>query len=91
VSTEEQTREQIRHLIRELAPIPTDTITDETQLVVDLGYDSLQQVELAVALEDHFQLPSADEEDAANIETVGEVEERIFAMLAARHAAEVIP
>jgi acyl carrier protein len=76
-------RVRIREIIDELAPIRRPDMTGETLLVVDLGYDSLQLVELAVALEDHFALSDADFDDATQVETVADVEERIMALWAA--------
>ncbi len=82
LTMESEVRTQIRAIVGELAPIPCPDVTGETLLSVDLGYDSLQLVELAVALEDHFRLPDADSDDATDVETVADVEERIMTMLA---------
>lgn len=80
-------RDAVRRVIVELAPIQPGEISPETSVVVDLGYDSLRLVELAVALEDHFGLPAADDLDASDAETVGDVEQRVLKLLE-RHGPE---
>jgi acyl carrier protein len=54
-----------------------------SELSVDLGYDSLRLMELATRLEDHFELREIPEDDAAEADTVGEVEELVLRLLAA--------
>lgn len=50
----------------------TDEITMETNIVDDLGADSLSVVELIMALEDEFGI-SVPEETAKNIKTIGDI------------------
>ena len=57
-------------------------------LVGNLALDSLQLFELAARLEDQLGLPELDEEDVASIETVGDVESRVLALLARDDAAQ---
>ena len=45
------------------------TVTPEKQIVADLGADSLDQVELVMALEEEFDIKIVDE-DADKIKTV---------------------
>ena len=49
-----------------------DTITMETSLVEDLEADSLDAVEVIMALEDEFGIEIPDE-DAENFKTVGDL------------------
>ena len=39
-----------------------ESVSDDTRLVTDLGYDSLDHIELVVALEDEFDIDVSDEE-----------------------------
>lgn len=72
---EQTVREDVRRLIEQLAPVRDVEISAATELGVDLGYESLRLMELATAIEDHFGLAEITEDDAAEADTVGEVEE----------------
>lgn len=72
---EQAVRRDVRRLIEQLAPVRDVEISPSTELGVDLGYESLRLMELATALEDHFGLDEITEDDAAEADTVGEVEE----------------
>jgi acyl carrier protein len=74
---ENAVREDVRRLIEQLAPVRDVQISPSTELGVDLGYESLRLMELATAFEDHFGLDEITEDDAAEADTVGEVEELI--------------
>lgn len=50
---------------------PLDQITDDKSFVDDLGFDSLDNVEFIMAVEDLFEIEVPDD-DAENILTVGE-------------------
>lgn len=45
----------VHEIIAEMAPLPAP-ITDDKLLTEDLGYDSLRLLELAIALEDAFDV-----------------------------------
>jgi acyl carrier protein len=79
----------IRMMVSQFAPADVDGLTPDTRLIEDLGYHSLALLELAFALEDEFDLPPLDEETAANIQTVGDVEDLVAQRLStAEHSAE---
>jgi acyl carrier protein len=80
---ENAVREDVRRLIVQLAPLSGGEIADSSELSVDLGYDSLRLMELATQLEDHFGLRNIPEDDAAEADTVGEVEDLVLRLLAA--------
>ncbi|HWP33763.1 MAG TPA: acyl carrier protein [Solirubrobacterales bacterium] len=80
---ENAVREEVRKLIVRLAPVRGVDMTASSELSVDLGYDSLRLMELATELEDHFELREIPEDDAAEADTVGEVEELVLRLLAA--------
>ena len=70
--------EQIKAMIAENLGVNEDTITEASSFKDDLGADSLDLFELAMALEDEFgiEIPT---EDLEQIATVGDVVEYISA------------
>jgi acyl carrier protein len=68
--------EKIRDIIAEQLGIEADEITTESSFVDDLGADSLDIVELIMALEEEFNMEIPDEE-AEKISKVGDVVEYI--------------
>ncbi len=56
--------------------VDASTITPESDIVKDLGADSLDVVQLLMELEDNFGIV-VSEDDAANIKTVGDIVELI--------------
>jgi acyl carrier protein len=79
-------REDVRKLIAQLAPVQGVEISPSRELTVDLGYDSLRLMELATLFEDHFGLEAIGEDDAAEVDTVGEVEELVLRLVEETHA-----
>ena len=71
-----QLQEQVRTLISKSLKIPEETIKLESAFVDDLGADSLDIVELVMALEDEFQIEIPDK-DAESIKTVNDAVEYI--------------
>jgi len=78
---EQAVREDVRRLIEQLAPVRDVELSPSTELGVDLGYESLRLMELATAFEDHFGLAEITEDDAAEADTVGEVEEMVVRLV----------
>lgn len=68
--------EKVKNIIAEQLSIEPEGITTESSFVDDLGADSLDIVELIMALETEFDLEIPDE-DAEKIATVGDVVEYI--------------
>ncbi len=64
--------EKIRDIIVEQLGVESDDVKIESSFVDDLGADSLDIVELIMALEEEFNLEIPDEE-AEKIATVGDV------------------
>ena len=52
-------------------------VNADTLFVDDLGADSLDVVELTMALEEEFSLPETPEEELMNIHTVGDLADYI--------------
>ena len=61
--------DQVRAIIAEQLGIKTDEIKQDASFVDDLGADSLDTVELVMALEEEFEIEIPDEE-AEKITTV---------------------
>jgi acyl carrier protein len=66
--------EQVKNALAKQFELDPETITPETNLIDDLGADSLDVVELIMSLEDEFGIAISDE-DAAQLYTVGRIVE----------------
>ena len=64
--------EKIRALLSEQLDIEEDEITMESKLAEDLGADSLDGVDLIMAIEDEFEVEVLDE-DIEKVVTVGDI------------------
>ena len=65
--------EQIIKMVAEQFMIDENEITADTSFVDDLGADSLDVVELTMAMEEPFSLPDTPEDELTNIQTVGDL------------------
>jgi acyl carrier protein len=72
-------QDRVRQIIAEQLGVKKEEVTDTAKFVDDLGADSLDTVELVMALEEEFGIEIPDE-DAEKMTTVGEaikyIEER---------------
>ena len=64
---------KLRALIAVQFTISEYSITMETSFVDDLGADSLDAVELIMAIEEEFYIPELDEDTVNGLVTVGDV------------------
>ena len=71
-----KTFEKICDILAERFSVEKEDITPETSVVNDLGADSLDIVELMMAIEDEFSV-SVPEEDASKFACVGDIVEFI--------------
>ena len=71
--------EKIKNIISEQFAIPEDDITADTVLLEDLDADSLDLIDLAMSLEDCFEVEVPDEE-LENFKTVGDIVKHIEEM-----------
>jgi len=73
-------REKVKSIIAEQLGVKVEEIKEESSFVDDLGADSLDTVELVMALEEEFGIEIPDE-DAEKMTTVGEamryIEEKV--------------
>jgi acyl carrier protein len=70
--------EKVKHIIVEQLGVDADEVKAEASFVDDLGADSLDVVELVMALEEEFGLEISDE-DAEKLRTVQQAIEYIGA------------
>ena len=67
----EELLEKVKAVIVEQLNVEEDDVTEDASFIDDLGADSLDIVELVMALEEEFGISIPDEE-AENIKTVGD-------------------
>lgn len=70
--------EKIKDVLAQQFEVSADSISADTNIVDDLGADSLDVVELIMSVEDEFGVQISDE-DAAQLATVGKIVEYIEA------------
>lgn len=68
--------EKVKSIVVEQLEVEADQVTPEASFANDLGADSLDTVELVMALEEEFDLEIPDEA-AEQIDTVGKAVEHI--------------
>ena len=61
---------KVKEIVADKLSIGEDQVTEEASFIDDLGADSLDTVELVMALEDEFDMDIPDE-DAEKLDTVG--------------------
>ena len=64
--------QRIKELISSQLGVPESDVTNEKTFIQDLGADSLDTVELVLALEDEFKI-EVTEEEAEGIDTVQKI------------------
>ena len=65
--------EKICDMVAEQFLVDRESVTADTAFVGDLGADSLDVVELTMALEEEFSLPDTPEEELSEIVTIGDL------------------
>ena len=68
--------EKVRAMLAKQLNLPAEKITLESDIIKDLGADSLDVVELLISLEDDYGI-SIPEEDIAGVKTVKDIVDMI--------------
>jgi acyl carrier protein len=71
---------KVKAIVADKLSISEDQVTEEASFIDDLGADSLDTVELVMALEDEFGMDIPDE-DAEKLTTVGKAMDYVLAHL----------
>ena len=77
--------ERVKKIIVDQLGVNAEQVTEEASFIDDLGADSLDTVELVMALEEEFGMEIPDEE-AENIATVGQAVDVVIKKLEAKEA-----
>ena len=64
--------EKVKSILAQQFEVSADSISEDTNIVDDLGADSLDVVELIMSVEDDFGVAIPDE-DAVDLNTVGKI------------------
>ena len=72
MAAEKSTEQRVKEIIVEQLGVNADQVTQEAKFIEDLGADSLDTVELVMALEEEFGHEIPDEE-AEKLQSVGDV------------------
>ena len=64
--------ERMQTIIAEQFRVDADSITENTSFEEDLGADSVDLVELVMAMEDEFKIGEVGEDELAGLSTVGD-------------------
>lgn len=72
MAAEKSTEQRIKDIIVDQLGVNADQVTPEAKFIEDLGADSLDTVELIMALEEEFGIEVPDEE-AEKLQSVGDV------------------
>ncbi len=64
--------ERMQKIIADQFSVDPDEITTETSFEADLGADSVDLVELVMAMEEEFEIGEIEEEDLGGLKTVGD-------------------
>ena len=71
--------DELREIIAGQLGVDEDEITMATDLIDDLNTDSLDLVEIMMAIEEHFGMEEVPEDELENLRTIGDIVEYIEA------------
>jgi acyl carrier protein len=88
VWTQAEVRQIIEEIVTDLAPGDLTDLRDDdgrlatdVRLIEDCGYHSLALMEMAMSLEDEFELSAIDESVARGIQTLGDIQQHVVTEL----------
>ena len=70
-------KEKVIKMVAEQFMVEDGSVTADTSFTDDLGADSLDVVELTMALEEEFSLPDTPDDELLKIRTVGDLADYI--------------
>jgi acyl carrier protein len=79
----EELLKKVKEIVSDKLSINEDQVTEEASFIDDLGADSLDTVELVMALEDEFDLDIPDEE-AEKLTTVGKAMDYVLEQISSK-------
>ncbi len=74
------TLDKVREMIANQLNMEVEKVTPSSKLVADLGADSLDMIEMLMALEEEFKI-SVPDDKAEDLKTVGQIAEFIDSQL----------
>jgi acyl carrier protein len=80
VVSNEETFEKFKEVAVEVLQVPADKVTPDARFAEDLDADSLDLVELVMALEESFDV-TVEETELEGIETIGQAYDLIVAKI----------
>ena len=72
--------EKIKEIISTQFDIETESLSEDTNFLTDLGADSLDVVELTMNVEDAFEIPEVSEETIRGIQTIRDLVEYVISV-----------
>ncbi|KAJ3119758.1 hypothetical protein HK100_000166 [Physocladia obscura] len=76
--SKEQVQERVLNVLRDFDKVDASKLTLDSHFITDLGLDSLDQVEITIAVEEEFNIELSDK-DADDILTARAAAEKVFA------------
>lgn len=83
MKTKEEIQATVTKVVADMLGMPNDSVKMESAFVANLGADSLDLIELTMALEDEFDLEISDE-DAGKLVTVQNAVDYVFERIEAK-------
>ena len=76
----QQVLADVKQILSEHATIPPDDIQETHALLTDLGCDSLDVIEIAMEVEEHFDISVPDDQEE-DLRTVADVADNVLRLL----------
>ncbi|MFD4673354.1 acyl carrier protein [Lentzea sp. NPDC058450] len=70
---DESVREAVHGILRHMSHGDSTELSDDARIATDLGFDSLRLLELAIVIEERFELAEVNVDEALGVSTVREL------------------